>query len=319
MKRVGTYDIAKALLILLVILGHVLQYANPGYAILQYALVQNWISSFHMPAFFLLSGYLFNEEKWKKASFMAFVRKRLYTLMIPYICFETIGLVYKALVLHSQTIGEGFVKMITLQCNVGADWFLPAMFLAQIVFLLVIKTVSRNYLWFFIVPCMCAAWVFPTGALWRVLCRSVLALGFLLTGLVLQKHVKPRENSLKRNAALLSFLLTSMLSLVIFKYASIDFYFCQIDHPLLFFLAGVSGFMMVLSAVTWLGKNCFLSWLGKNTLVIMGTHQLVLYTVPASSSMVWVVGIFGSIIMLECIIVYLSERYAPILVGRIRE
>ncbi|MBR2809911.1 MAG: acyltransferase family protein, partial [Solobacterium sp.] len=59
MMRIGTYDTAKALLILLVILGHVLQYANPGYAFLPYALVQNWISSFHMPAFFLLSGYLF--------------------------------------------------------------------------------------------------------------------------------------------------------------------------------------------------------------------------------------------------------------------
>ena len=35
--------------------------------------------------------------------------------MIPYVCFETIGLVYKTLVLHSQTIGDGFAKMITLQ------------------------------------------------------------------------------------------------------------------------------------------------------------------------------------------------------------
>lgn len=61
-RRIACIDRTKALLIMLVVLGHVLNYANPGYDILPYMVVQIVISSFHMPAFFMLSGMLADEE-----------------------------------------------------------------------------------------------------------------------------------------------------------------------------------------------------------------------------------------------------------------
>lgn len=57
-ERIDYYDRAKGLLILLVVIGHVLQYANPEYNIVPYILAQSLINSFHMSAFFVISGML---------------------------------------------------------------------------------------------------------------------------------------------------------------------------------------------------------------------------------------------------------------------
>lgn len=50
-ERIEYFDNAKALLILLVVIGHELIYANPQYNILPYTLAQGFIYSFHMPLF----------------------------------------------------------------------------------------------------------------------------------------------------------------------------------------------------------------------------------------------------------------------------
>ena len=51
-ERNTEIDNARGILILLVIMGHLLIYANPAYSILPYCLAESYISSFHMPAFF---------------------------------------------------------------------------------------------------------------------------------------------------------------------------------------------------------------------------------------------------------------------------
>lgn len=62
-KRIEYFDVAKALLIALVVIGHELQYANPAYDIIPYTLAQEFIGSFYMPAFFCdLRAALRSEE-----------------------------------------------------------------------------------------------------------------------------------------------------------------------------------------------------------------------------------------------------------------
>lgn len=64
-RRLTYIDTTRAILITLVVLGHVLNYANPQYNIIPYTLAQEFINAFHMPAFFLLSGLLTDGEKWR--------------------------------------------------------------------------------------------------------------------------------------------------------------------------------------------------------------------------------------------------------------
>lgn len=65
-KRISYIDNTRAILIALVVLGHILNYANPKYDIVPYVLVQQFLDSFHMPAFFILSGMLTDGDKWRR-------------------------------------------------------------------------------------------------------------------------------------------------------------------------------------------------------------------------------------------------------------
>ena len=54
-KRVDYLDYAKGIAIILVVLGHIFSGGN----------IKTYIYSFHMPLFFIISGYLFNYSNVK--------------------------------------------------------------------------------------------------------------------------------------------------------------------------------------------------------------------------------------------------------------
>lgn len=122
-KRISYIDNTRAILIALVVLGHILNYANPKYDIVPYVLVQQFLDSFHMPAFFILSGMLTDGEKWRGRSVGSYFLHKAKTLLVPYLFFECIAILYKHFVLRSVSIAEGLRLMLTFRCNIGADWF----------------------------------------------------------------------------------------------------------------------------------------------------------------------------------------------------
>ena len=79
-QRIGNIDTAKGILIILVVIGHVLNFNAPATSA-----IKTWIYSFHMPAFFIISGLLINPEKWERQSFLTFIKHKAYSLLIPYI------------------------------------------------------------------------------------------------------------------------------------------------------------------------------------------------------------------------------------------
>lgn len=70
-KRIEYIDVAKGVTILLVIVGHVSHLPEP---------IKSSIYSFHMPLFFLLSGYFFRKE-----DVLVTFKRMLPTIVIPYI------------------------------------------------------------------------------------------------------------------------------------------------------------------------------------------------------------------------------------------
>lgn len=314
-QRISYIDSAKALLIIFVVLGHILQYANPRYDILPYTLMQEFIYAFHMPAFFLLSGMLSDAEVWRKRSFADHIKSRCRTLVIPYIFFELLAIVYKHFALHSVSLKDGLYFMATLRCNVGADWYLPALFLASLLYWLYVRCPGR-YTWIpvlavsFIVPC-----ILPDGHGWNLLFRGLLGFGFMVTGGLL----KNRFARLSLCKCLAAFLLTAAAAAAALKFSmGNDFYACELRCPPLFLLGGVCGLYFVLGLARLMDRR-WLAWIGQNTLVIMGTHQLVLYTIPGNSSPLWVAGVFVLIAAVETAVVYLTNRFCPELIGKKRK
>lgn len=80
-ERIDYIDKARGVLILLVIIGHIFQ---SGY-------VHNLIYSFHIPAFFIISGILFKYSNATQKSYKSIMISKLYTFGIPFIFFEVYG------------------------------------------------------------------------------------------------------------------------------------------------------------------------------------------------------------------------------------
>lgn len=313
-KRLTYIDTARAILITLVVLGHALNYANPQYNIILYTLAQEFINAFHMPAFFLLSGLLTDGEKWHSRPVGAYFVHKAKTLLMPYLFFECLAIFYKHFMLHSVSLAEGLRLMLTMRCNVGADWFLPAMFLACALYYLYIHF-PRKIAWgvggavLLGLQFLMSTW----GGHWRVLLfRGVLGFVFMLTGNLLKKPL----TEFKWWKIVCAFLLTAATSAIYLKFSlGNSFYDAALRTPVLYLISGVCGLYFVM------GIARLIPWkwptkIGENALTIMGTHQLVLYTVPGNSSPLWVLGVTCLIAAVEAVLILAVNRFCPVLVGK---
>lgn len=134
-NRLNWIDWAKALAITLVVYGHTP--AERG------DFLHNYITSFHMPLFFLISGYLTKKEYMGKAT----LTKYWHTLIIPYLCYNIIFYPYWAIrfnIEHPTTDWFDYVKpligTIMLQIKTpfndylnGVTWFIAALFVMKII------------------------------------------------------------------------------------------------------------------------------------------------------------------------------------------
>lgn len=80
MQRFVSIDIAKAICIILVVIGHY----HPENAPDWYTLINRFIYTFHMPVFMFASGYIYIATL-KKESYIHFISKKIKRLIIPYI------------------------------------------------------------------------------------------------------------------------------------------------------------------------------------------------------------------------------------------
>lgn len=137
-NRTGWIDICKALAIYCMVLGHTGTSEN----------INIMIHAFHMPIFFLLSGYCFNEKK--NSDMWMLVKNRFKTLIIPYFVFGVgLFLLWDAALYvmqrHSEmrSISNLLTSILWNNANASAfgviQWFLPCLFFAEIIVACLIK------------------------------------------------------------------------------------------------------------------------------------------------------------------------------------
>lgn len=119
--RIEWLDSARGIAIILVVLGHCIGYIDDP--------LNKVILSFHMPAFFFLSGICMKrEESWK-----VFAKKRFQRMVGWQILLAGICMGYDFIQSHSIN----FVSNLFV-------WFLPVLFCSEIVFQILCKVVSVN-------------------------------------------------------------------------------------------------------------------------------------------------------------------------------
>lgn len=136
-KRIEYIDVAKGVGIFLVVLGHnQVKNSLPALA--------DFIYTFHMPMFFLLSGIFFRAN----IGFFPLLRRRFHTLLQPYLV--TILMMYLTAFFFSETSLDTILRHLWKAAYASGNyldwaplWFLPALFAVNIFVYLFFKIYGR--------------------------------------------------------------------------------------------------------------------------------------------------------------------------------
>jgi len=112
-----------------------------------------WILAFHMPVFFVLSGYTASFRK-QTAPFWTYLKSKLQRLVVPYFLFETLNLIVWLILKSGQGVQTQLpeaVRAIVMCLNTpeytgfyGRLWFWPCMFVADLYFYIIRKICRDN-------------------------------------------------------------------------------------------------------------------------------------------------------------------------------
>jgi fucose 4-O-acetylase-like acetyltransferase len=139
--------IAKGIGIVLVVIGHFTPYFGaPDY----YARIRGLIYTFHMPLFFLLSGFLYTYTKY---SYSTLIKNKVKRLLIPFVSLAIIYFVVKyfsgmLFILARPVVGIQSVYAILvdpLNSYIPLLWFMYTLFLIFLIYPLLRKIINNNF------------------------------------------------------------------------------------------------------------------------------------------------------------------------------
>ena len=274
-NRIKWIDAAKGILIFLVILGHATAVSA----------VNIIIFSFHMAAFFILSGYTFSNKilPWNE-----FFKKQCKGIIFPYLILSSILLFYfflKSRFLNSGEfqIASGIISVFVpvsgrVSTSVYGLWFLPCIFIAKTVFFTMLK-IYRKSKWlsisvlFFV--CILAYAVSKITGNISVLTIAPFAIIFMMIGRFLKEKNFALKNWTTIFLTLVIYIISMALNIVIFE-KSIDLSSFNIGNPLLFIIHCTSGSILLFSVAMLLENSSFFSKIGAKSLYYYGLHYEVL-------------------------------------------
>ena len=112
--RIEWLDVAKGLTIILMVLGHT---SIPD-------VLSRFIYSFHMPLFFIASGWT---TKWKH-SIASFIEKKFKTILLPFVLYS-----FVVLFIMSMVMDFSFSQWLRTGWGGYALWFIPVLFFASLI------------------------------------------------------------------------------------------------------------------------------------------------------------------------------------------
>lgn len=261
-QRYDWVDVAKALGIILVVVAH---------AMTKDTYLWNVIQQFHMPLFFVLSGFFFKAHENKNTK--QYIIGKIKRLWIPYFI---VNVAYCFIDFTSlQTFLKELIKTIFMLENkgvFGATWFLQVLFYLSILnysidkLLKNEKTQKGGWLLLLIISILLGRFT----SISHHISTTFTAEAFYLIGYFIKKsevHIKLRKLSMNKKVIL------SMISLVILLSIStinkVSFSKNNYEYFGLFIISSLSGIYLVYHISCILEKNRFLQFIGKHTLEIL--------------------------------------------------
>lgn len=308
-NRLQYIDMTKGFGILLVILGH-------AYPVNE---IRIWLHSFHMPLFFIISGCLFYYSEGFNKSIRNLFKSRVKVLLRPYILFNIVFILINY-VLSRFTV-DSLVNDINTVIRLNglvALWFLPALFISELSFIIINKIFKSNKLIVLFIAFLFTISILVAKSYLKyiVILRSFIGLGFFAIGYYGFKYIKELE--LRWSLIILLIIINIALSNI---NGFVDLFQLQFNNILLYIVSSLLGTFSIVLAFKKFDTINILVYLGKNSLIVMCTHQCIMsfIRVITKNDLTGIISGLVLCILVVCIelpIIKLINRYVPFIIGK---
>ena len=282
-KRLVWVDQLRSIAFLLVIMGHVAQPKE----------VQSLIYAFHMPLFFLISGLTINREKLEQRDIREYISHQFKHLIVPYVWMDFLmfPLWYITFpVLHHRTdlsilrttVGIFYGNNLKIGTPSNALWFLLVLFLANIMYLFIVKIAKgkREVILSLVLICGILGYLDKgIDQIWHFnVAFTAVVFEFIGNEFMIWYKNGGEEwlNNAKRSLSLLvcllflgliSHKLNGRVSVTANKFGK---------SLLLFYISAVTLSFVVIFVMTKIPRISLVEFVGKNTLLYVGIHIPIL-------------------------------------------
>lgn len=320
MKRIKYLDNIKGFAILMVMLGH----TN---IISTYPKLVEFVQSFHVPIFFIVTGIIFGMKELNGGIFEFNVLKKLKLYMLPYCVFSILYIVIVNGMTYLGNTDSGIIafkssiiRFLSLD-GVFATWFLPAIFIAEMIFIAIHNDI-KNYLVLISVVLGIIPLLLKTDILFiNVLLRAFSGVLYIFVGYSIASHKKTILDKKICYAFMLIFYLLMLNINGLQDLANMKFG----NYPVLYYFESIFGSLIFIKLFeTKFDKKLpLLTFFGKNTIVILVTHRIiyeVLWMMESKflsfDAYIEPFIMFAFTVILEYGVIYASNHYLYFLFGK---
>ena len=313
--RIKYIDKTKGICIALVVLGHICRIRWKGTipVILIYAV--------NVQPFFIISGILIENNREYLKAWKDIISRNCRSLLIPYLFFEMLYNVVYSVLNGRETLRWQIIDTLIFYGREIATWFLPALFFAKLIIVLLLKhrlkrasALSLSGVIFLIG--LFGKELFPFASYYqaRFLFRVFIGVGFLAIGIMLSRYLDVIISH--KHIVYVSILLFGLTTLA---NGQVSTYKVDIHNPLLYVLSSLFGTILLLQVATRIDAPLLEYW-GRNSIVILGTHQLILHVlfrwIGRSYSILVALLIWAGIMAIEIPVIGIINRCFPFVIGK---
>ncbi len=344
-KRLTGLDMARGIAIILVVIGH------SGFV---GSSCNIWLSTFHLPTFFLLSGILIGMKQEDNHPLQQLALQKVRSIMVPYLWFSlgSVCLDILQVLLGNFTwdvVWEHVIQTLTLQ-GYSVLWFLPVLYLAEILLLLLCKA-SRYFLpnghgyivfsMILLTGCAVGGYYGYHGLIassapafvlhiLRIGVKSLIGAAFMSYGYVFGRLYSGKTTTIRKWCAFGAGALLFTVNFIMLPHVQLmDLNNLNFQNPWMYLMLGTTGGIGCVLLCMSIPNIPLLTFYGQNSLIIMCTHMnfYVMYfsmlfnlflvpRLPGASDIMYAVFSLVGTFVLSIPIILIIRMFFPFVLGR---
>lgn len=331
--RPNTLDWAKSLGMYCVILGHYVYYFNIPYSpnSLEWK-IAHFVTLFHMPLFFIISGILLKNERSLKNEIVKIIR----TLLIPYFLIGIIdGIIYYAFLINEESLSVKHVLKYIIGIFCGGDlydkahiypagpiWFLYSLFIIKI---MALYTLNKKTLTIILMVLSVFIMFTNKNFLPFKIDSSFSGFFFFMVGYIFKDYWWKFINSKAVFTNFICLIISTVITItiyVIYKNMNVSQGFSiNINYyspiPLLFIMSGISGTCMIISISKILSflKFKFIYYFSVGMIIPLGFQKIIMLMLYDINPNLKRTMVCIATMLISYMLILILSKYMPILIG----